>query len=210
MAQLPIRIWGDPVLRKKASAVDKLTPADKKLIKDMFDTMEAADGAGLAAPQVGVSKRIFVFRIGDEKHALINPRIIKREGQRTGDEGCLSIPGVQAKVKRAKRIVVIGRDEKGKPVEWDLEDSEDTGRAATCVQHEIDHLDGIMYLQRANTETISWLIEAMDDKGDDTIDLERTSPDAIMASYKARKFPPDVHVPDVLRERVEKKVSKVK
>ncbi|RYG64395.1 peptide deformylase, partial [bacterium] len=155
MAKLPIRIWGDPVLRKKAGAVDKLTPADKKLIKDMYDTMEAADGAGLAAPQVGVSKRIFVFRVGDEKHALINPRIIKREGQRVGDEGCLSIPGVQAKVKRAKRVVIVGRDEKGKPVEWDLEDNEDTGRAATCVQHELDHLDGIMYLQRANADTIS-------------------------------------------------------
>jgi peptide deformylase len=205
MAQLPIRIWGDPVLRKKAAAVDKLTPADKKLIKDMFDTMDAADGAGLAAPQVGVSKRIFVFRVGDEKHALINPKIIKREGQRTGDEGCLSIPGVQAKVKRAKRIVVIGRDEKGKPVEWDLEDSEDTGRAATCVQHEIDHLDGVMYLQRANSETISWLIEGIDDEGDESILLEKTSPDEIMASYKARKLPRDVHVPDVLRERVEKK-----
>src|SRR4051812_7561234 len=106
MAILPIRIWGDPVLRKKAQAVDKLTPADKKLIADMFETMDAADGAGLAAPQVGVSKRIFVFRIGDERHALINPKIVKREGQKTGDEGCLSIPGVQAKVKRAKRVVV--------------------------------------------------------------------------------------------------------
>lgn len=205
MGQLPIRIWGDPVLRKKAAAIDKLTPADKKLIKDMFDTMDAADGAGLAAPQVGVSKRIFVFRVGDEKHALINPKIIKREGQRLGDEGCLSIPGVQAKVKRAKRIVVIGRDEKGKPVEWDLEDSEDTGRAATCVQHEIDHLDGVMYLQRANSETISWLIEGIDDEGDESILLEKTTPDEIMAAFKARKLPRDVHVPDVLRERVEKK-----
>ena len=78
---LPIRIWGDPILRKKAAAVDRLTPADKKLIQDMFETMEAADGAGLAAPQVGVSKRIFVFRVGDEKHALINPKIVKRAGR---------------------------------------------------------------------------------------------------------------------------------
>ncbi|RYG59812.1 peptide deformylase, partial [bacterium] len=194
-----------PVLRKKAGAVDKLTPADKKLIKDMYDTMEAADGAGLAAPQVGVSKRIFVFRVGDEKHALINPRIIKREGQRVGDEGCLSIPGVQAKVKRAKRVVIVGRDEKGKPVEWDLEDNEDTGRAATCVQHELDHLDGIMYLQRANADTISWLIEGIDDEGDDSILLEKTSPEEILASFKSRKLPRDVHVPDMLRERVEKK-----
>lgn len=205
MAILPIRIWGDPVLRKKAQAVDKLTPADKKLIADMFETMDAADGAGLAAPQVGVSKRIFVFRIGDEHHALINPKIIRREGQRTGDEGCLSIPGVQAKVKRAKRVIVTGRDAKGKPVEWDLEDSEDTGRAATCVQHEIDHLDGVMYLTRAQADSISWLIEGVDDEGEDTIIMKKTTPDDIMAFYKARKFPPDVLVLDMLRDRVEKK-----
>ncbi|HEX8465070.1 MAG TPA: peptide deformylase [Abditibacterium sp.] len=205
MSVLPIRIWGDPVLRKKAVAVDKLTAADKKLIADMFETMDAADGAGLAAPQVGVSRRIFVFRIGDEKHALINPKILKREGQRTGDEGCLSIPGVQAKVKRAKRVTVVGRDANNKPVEWTLEDSEETGRAATCIQHEVDHLDGVMYLQRANLDSISWLIEGLDDEGEDTILLEKTTPDEIAAAYKARKLPRDVHVPDVLRERVEKK-----
>jgi peptide deformylase len=207
MAILPIRIWGDPVLRKKAAAVDKLTPADKKLIADMFETMDSADGAGLAAPQVGVSKRIFVFRVGDEHHALINPKILRREGQRTGDEGCLSIPGVQAKVKRAKRVTVVGRDQNNKPIEWTLEDSDETGRAATCIQHEIDHLDGVMYLQRANLESVSWLIEGLDDEGEETILLEKTTPDEIIAAYKARKFPRDIHVPDVLRERVEKKKS---
>lgn len=205
MALLPIRIWGDPVLRKKASAVDKLTPADKKLIKDMFETMDAADGAGLAAPQVGVSKRIFVFRLGDEKHALINPKIVRREGQRTGEEGCLSIPGVQAKVKRAKRVVVQGRDKNNKPVEWELEDNDDTGRAATCVQHEIDHLDGIMYLSRANPESIAWLIEGLDDEGEESILHEKTTPDAIEKAYKSRKLPPDIHVLDMLRERIERK-----
>ena len=205
MALLPIKIWGDPVLRKKASAVDKLTPADKKLIKDMFETMDAAEGAGLAAPQVGVSKRIFVFRIGDERHALINPKIVRREGQRTGDEGCLSIPGVQARVKRAKRVVVVGRDQNNKPVEWELEDSDETGRAATCIQHEVDHLDGIMYLQRANPDSISWLIEAIDDEGDETILLEKTTPQEIETAFKKKTLPRDVHILDMLRERVEKK-----
>jgi peptide deformylase len=205
MALLPIKIWGDPVLRKKAAAVDKLTPADKKLIKDMFETMDAADGAGLAAPQVGVLKRIFVFRIGDEKHALINPKIVRREGQRTGDEGCLSIPGVQAKVKRAKRVVVQGRDANNKPIEWELEDNEETGRAATCVQHEIDHLDGIMYLSRANADSIAWLIEGIDETGEEAILHEKTTPEAIEKAYKARKLPPDVHVLDMLRDRIERK-----
>lgn len=205
MAILAIKIWGDPVLRKKAAAVDKLTPADKKLIRDMFETMDAADGAGLAAPQVGVSKRIFVFRVGDEKHALINPKILRREGQRTGDEGCLSIPGVQAKVKRAKRVVVAGRDENNKPVEWELEDSDETGRAATCVQHEIDHLDGVMYLQRANLDSISWLIEGVDDEGEETVLLEKTTSEEIQTAYKNKKLPRDVHILEMLRERVEKK-----
>ncbi len=205
MAVLPIKIWGDPVLRKKASAVDKLTPADKKLIKDMFETMDAADGAGLAAPQVGVSKRIFVFRIGDEHHALINPKIVRREGHRTGDEGCLSIPGVQARVKRAKRVVVTGRDQNNKPVEWELEDSDETGRAATCVQHEIDHLDGIMYLSRANADSIAWLIEGLDEEGEESVLHQKTTPEAIERAYKSKKLPPDVHVLEMLRERIERR-----
>lgn len=204
MAVLPIRIWGDPVLKKKASAIDRLTGADKKLIADMKETMEAAEGAGLAAPQVGVSRRIFVFRLGDEIHALVNPKIVRRLGEKTGDEGCLSIPGVQAKVKRAKRVVVVGRDENNKPVEWELEDGEEMGRASTCVQHELDHLDGIMYLDRAETSSISWLVDDVDDEGEECVELEKTSPTQIMSMYKARRFPPGVHVPDMLRERVER------
>ena len=205
MAILPIRIWGDPVLTRKANAVDRLTAADRKLMQDMMETMDAADGAGLAAPQVGVSKRIFVFRIGDERHALINPKILKRSGEKTGDEGCLSIPAVQAKVKRAKRVTIVGRDENNKPVEWELEDGEEMGRAATCVQHELDHLDGILYLERANPNSVSWLIEAVDDEGDEIIDLIKTTPEKILAAFKARRLPEDAHVSDMLRQRVEKK-----
>ncbi|MEO6906791.1 MAG: peptide deformylase, partial [Abditibacteriaceae bacterium] len=90
MAILPIRIWGDPVLKKRAAAVSRITRAERELIEDLKETMAAADGAGLAAPQVGVSKRIFTFRIGEEVHVLINPRITKREGEIIGVEGCLS------------------------------------------------------------------------------------------------------------------------
>ncbi len=205
MALLPIKIWGDPILKKKAQAVDRLTPADKKLIQDMFETMDAADGAGLAAPQVGVSKRIFVFRIGEERHALINPKITLRSGEVEGEEGCLSIPAVQGRVKRAKRVIVSGRDQNNKPVSFELEDGEATGRAATCVQHEVDHLDGVLYLERAEPKSISWLIETVDDKGEDDIILRRVSRDDILAAYKARRLPPDVHVLDMLRERVERK-----
>ena len=204
MAILPIRVWGDPILKKKAGAVDRLTPADKKLISDMFETMEAAEGAGLAAPQVGVSKRIFVFRVGEENHALINPKIVKRSGEVKGDEGCLSIPGVQAKVKRAKRVTIRGRDENNKPVEWTLEDDEDSGRAATCVQHEVDHLDGVLYLERALNDSIVWLIEGIDDEGEETILLRRTSREKILEAYKSRDLPPELHISEMMLERLER------
>ena len=147
MALLPIRIWGDPILSKRAVAVDKITAEERRLIKDMIETMDSLDGAGLAAPQVGVSKRIFVFRRGDDVHALINPRIVRHEGGRKIDsEGCLSIPGVQGKVARSRRVIVTGRNEKGQTVSLECEDGDEQGRAATCVQHELDHLDGVLYI----------------------------------------------------------------
>ncbi len=205
MAILPIRIWGDPVLTRRAVAVDRITGAERKLIADMIETMQAADGAGLAAPQVGVSKRIFVFRRGEETHALINPRIVRRAGERkTGNEGCLSIPGVQAKVARHARVVVTGRDEKGKPVEFECEDNDEQGRAATCVQHEIDHLDGVLYIDKALPETLSWLLEETDDDGEEVVNLYETTPEEIRATYNSRRLPANLHIPDVLRERIEK------
>ena len=208
MAILPIRIWGDPILTKRAVAVDRVTSEERRLIADMLETMEAADGAGLAAPQVGVGKRIFVFRRGEEMHALVNPKIIRREGEKIGEEGCLSIPGVQAKVARAARVVVTGRNEKGKPVEYECEDGEEQGRAATCVQHETDHLDGILYIEKARPGTLSWLIEAVDDDGEEIIALQKTTPEEIKTYYKARAFPPNIHVMDMLREQVEKGKSR--
>jgi len=205
MAILPIRIWGDPVLTRRAAAVDRITGEERKLIADMIDTMRAADGAGLAAPQVGVSKRIFVFRRGDDIHALINPKIIRREGGRKiGDEGCLSIPGVQAKVERSARVTVTGRNEKGKTVEFECEDGEDQGRAATCVQHELDHLDGILYIHKTVPGTLSWLIETVDEEGDDIIVLEDTTPEEVQEAYKTRSLPPKLHILDMLRERIER------
>jgi peptide deformylase len=202
MALLPIRIWGDPVLKKRAAAVDRLTAQDKKLIEDMIETMLDSDGAGLAAPQVGVLKRIFVFRRGDEIHVLVNPKIIKREGRKTGEEGCLSIPGVQAKVVRARRVVITGRDQNNKPVEFECEDGEEQGRAATCVQHELDHLDGVLYLEKAQPDTISWLLEEVDDNGEEIIALEETEPDEILRAYKSKRLPKNLHILPHLKERI--------
>lgn len=204
MAILPIRIWGDPVLSKRAQAVDRVTAEERQLIADMIETMEAADGAGLAAPQVGVSKRIFVFRRGEETLALINPKIIKREGGRkVGSEGCLSIPGAQGKVARYAKVTVAGRNQRGKPVEFECEDGEDHGRAATCVQHELDHLDGVMYVDKVEPDTLGWLVESEDDNGEEVVLLEDASVEEVRSALKAKRLPPGVHVPEMLRERVE-------
>ncbi|HEY0074519.1 MAG TPA: peptide deformylase [Abditibacteriaceae bacterium] len=199
---LPIRIWGDPVLTKRAVAVDRVTKDERRLIDNMFETMEAADGAGLAAPQVGVSKRIFVFRRGDDFHALINPKILRREGSKIGDEGCLSIPGAQAKVERAAKVLIAGRDQKGKAVEWECEDGEEQGRAGAAVQHELDHLDGILYVTKCEPDTLSWLIETVDDEGEEIVALKKTTPDEILQAYKARVLPKNLHISDILYERV--------
>jgi peptide deformylase len=205
MAILPIRIWGDPILKKRASAVDRLSAQDKRLIEDMIETMLAADGAGLAAPQVGVGKRIFVFRRGEDVHAIINPKIIRREGRKIGDEGCLSIPGVQAKVERAARVTITGRDERGKVISLDCEDGDEQGRAATCVQHELDHLDGILYIEKAEPETLSWLIEAIDEDGEEIIELVEATPDEILTAYKTKFLPKNLHILPMLKKRVLKK-----
>jgi peptide deformylase len=199
---LPIRIWGDPVLTRKARAVDRITAEERRLVADMMETMEAADGAGLAAPQVGVSKRIFVFRRGEEMHALINPKIVRRKGKKRQPEGCLSIPGVQAEVERAAQVVVTGRDEHGKLVEFECEDSEEQGRAASAAQHELDHLDGVLFLERAAPETISWLIEEVDEEGEEVIEMIETTPQEIQKAYKTRRLPRDVHIQPMLRERL--------
>lgn len=204
MAILPIRIWGDPILTKRAAAVSRITRAERDLIEDMKETMVAADGAGLAAPQVGVSKRIFTFRIGEEVHVLINPRITKREGKVVGVEGCLSIPGVQAEVARAQYVVITGKDENGKSITYHLEDNEETGRAGTCVQHELDHLNGDLYIQKAEPNTLSWLLEDEDEMGEPEIVLMEAKPEEILKAYRAKRLPPKVHISPMLRKRVER------
>jgi peptide deformylase len=139
--------YGEPVLEKKAQPVDNFdTPELKQLIEDMFETMYAAKGVGLAAPQIGLSQRISVIDISvgeDEtkKLVLINPEITFREGEQVGEEGCLSIPGFREPVKRAGKVLVKAQNEKGEPLE--LEGEELLARA---FEHEIDHLNGILFI----------------------------------------------------------------
>ena len=148
MPLLPIRIHPDPVLRVKCPRVDRFDNALRRLVTDMTDTMYAAPGIGLAAPQVGVELRLALVdaSVGEEPGALvtlINPEIVEREGESTEEEGCLSIPGVAEKVTRAFRIRFRAQDLNGDPFELEADEL-----LARAVQHEIDHLDGILFIDR--------------------------------------------------------------
>ncbi|EFM12952.1 MULTISPECIES: peptide deformylase [Paenibacillus] len=137
----------DPVLREVAKEVTKFTPNLHKLLNDMADTMYDAEGVGLAAPQIGISKRVIVVDIGEEESGLIevvNPVIVLSEGEQFGPEGCLSIPNLNGDVSRADRVKVAGQDRNGNPIEVDA-----SGFLARAFQHEIDHLNGILFTDLA-------------------------------------------------------------
>ena len=149
MAIREIRTEGDPILRKECKTVKEMNERTKILIGDMFDTMYEADGVGLAAPQVGILRRIFVVdttmdESEPQRYVMINPEILEKDGEQEGMEGCLSVPGKHAVVKRANRVKVRAQDEN---MEWFELEAE--GLLARAIQHEYDHLDGIMYVDRA-------------------------------------------------------------
>lgn len=144
MALLPILEFPDPRLRTRAEPVAQVDAGLRRLIEDMFETMYAAPGIGLAATQVNVHKRVLVIDISEKRNerlALINPEILSREGVEETEEGCLSVPGIYDRVTRADRIRVRALDRDGKQIEFDAD-----GLLAVCIQHEIDHLDGKLFV----------------------------------------------------------------
>lgn len=147
MAIRKIRIMGDRILTKKCRPVDEVTPKIKTLIKDMLDTMYDAYGVGLAAPQVGILKRIVVIDVGDRPWVLINPEITETSGSQTGDEGCLSLPGKSGTVTRPNVVTVKAYDENMEPFTLTGE-----GLLARAICHECEHLDGIMYVEHVEGE----------------------------------------------------------
>ena len=158
MAVIPIRIAPDPVLRQKAKRVRNIDASVHKLIKDMLETMHDAPGVGLAAPQVGVPLRVIVIGIPEqEDFALINPEVVKTRGERVVTEGCLSIPGYVGKLKRAESVTVKGRDPNGKEVRIKAEEL-----LAQVLEHEIDHVNGILYTDRLESEDDLKKIEPKD------------------------------------------------
>jgi len=143
-----VRKADDPILRKKAKEVTNFSdPLLKQLAEDMAETMYQAPGVGLAAPQIGVSKRVLVADCGEEAgglHVLINPKIISQEGTQIGLEGCLSFPNLYGDVERAEKVVVKAQDLSGRRFKLEA-----TGLLSRCFQHEIDHLNGILFVDKA-------------------------------------------------------------
>ncbi len=142
---LKIRVYGDKVLKKRALSVKEVTKRHAEVLSSMAQTMYETGGIGLAAPQIGLSERLIVVDIGEGLYKLINPCITKREGEQALEEGCLSVPKVSIKVKRAKKIVVKGMDESGKTLTLQAE-----GLLACVFQHEIDHLNGKLIVDYAS------------------------------------------------------------
>ena len=148
MALRNIRVMGDEILTKQCKEVKEMTPRTKMLIEDMLDTMYEANGVGLAAPQVGILKRIVVIDVtGEEPYILINPRIIETDGEQVGQEGCLSVPGKSGQVTRPNYVKAEALDINMEP--FVLEGTELLARA---ICHELDHLDGHLYVEKVEGE----------------------------------------------------------
>ena len=166
MALLPILLAPDPRLKLKARPVGAVDDRVRRLMDDMAETMYAAPGIGLAATQVNVAKRVLVIDLS-EKHdqplALINPEVLERTGVEETEEGCLSVPGYFDKVTRAEKIRVRALDRDGKQIEFEAE-----GLLAVCIQHEIDHLDGVLFTDRLvpGTKLLELSPEELEDSAD--------------------------------------------
>ncbi|MCR5799278.1 MAG: peptide deformylase [Lachnospiraceae bacterium] len=161
MALRQIRVYGDPVLNKVCKEVKEVTPRIKQLIEDMFDTMYDANGVGLAAPQVGILKRICVVDVTyEDPIAMINPKVLETSGEQTGQEGCLSVPGKCGDVTRPNYVKVRYYD-------TDMKEQiiEGTELLARCILHEIDHLDGKMYTEKVIGELRDVVADESADEG---------------------------------------------
>ncbi len=150
MALRNLRYDGDPILRKTCREVEEVTPRIEQLIDDMFDTMYEENGVGLAGPQVGVLKRIFVIDIGEGPLEFINPKIIEESGSQTGGEGCLSLPGKIATVTRPNHVICEAYNRKMEKFTIEAEEL-----LARAICHENDHLDGILYKDVADSPVVN-------------------------------------------------------
>jgi peptide deformylase len=148
VATYPIRLFGDPVLRQRATEVKNVDGSLVRLAEDMIQTMYDAPGVGLAAPQVGVQRRLFVYDVGDGPFAVVNPEIVESSGEWLYQEGCLSIPGLSWDLLRPKEVHLRGFDLDGEEIDIEADEL-----LARCFQHEMDHLNGVLIVERLDTDT---------------------------------------------------------
>ncbi|MCC7054053.1 MAG: peptide deformylase [Gemmatimonadaceae bacterium] len=175
MAVLDIQVLGSPILRRETQPVQQMTPELRKLVSDMFDTMYAARGIGLAAPQVGRSERIAVVDLEKNPITLINPVVTTRAGRSRREEGCLSIPDIHYEVERAARVTVQALDIDMQPITL-----EGTDLFSACLQHEIDHLHGKLFLDYLSILKRRQAMREWDEQRDDFPDfIRRLTPDVI-------------------------------
>jgi len=161
MALRQIRVYGDDILTRKCREVKEMTPRLKELAEDMLDTMYNAEGVGLAAPQVGVLRRIVVIDIGEGPIVLVNPVLTEQDGEQEDMEGCLSVPGKVGKVTRPNHVVVEGFDADMNPVRIEGEEL-----LARALCHELDHLEGIMYTEKVEVELYDAASEEDEEDGE--------------------------------------------
>lgn len=171
MAVRPVLTAENPLLRKKSKKVTRFGRALQELVDDMFDTLYAASGLGLAAPQIGVLRRVFIVEMppkvdeegneisSAERFVLVNPKIVRALGEEEMEEGCLSVPGLRGLVKRATDVTIKGQDLKGKSVRY-----RGQGLLAQAFQHESDHLDGVLYLDRLESLDKLWQISVAEEE----------------------------------------------
>ena len=181
MSVIPIRLLGDPVLRTPAAPVVDFDAELRALVADLTDTMLEAPGAGLAAPQLGVGLRVFTYNVDDVVGHLVNPVLDLSDEEQDGDEGCLSIPGLKLPCRRSLRVIAKGMSMYGEPVTIDGSDL-----LARCIQHETDHLDGVLFLDRLDDQTRDEAFRqiAESDWAGESIPLLKASPHALDGSYR--------------------------
>ena len=171
MTTFAIRQYGDPVLRQATKNIADIDARVVKLAADMIETMHAAPGVGLAANQVGVQRRMFVYDIGDGAQVVLNPRIVESSGEWTFEEGCLSVPGMSWEITRANAVHLVGYDLDGHEI--DIQTDEYEGR---IFQHEMDHLDGVLLIERLDEEQRRAAKRELRERG---VRLSRSDPDGL-------------------------------
>jgi len=175
VAILPIRQYGDPVLKERTREVTEIDGTIAALAESMIETMYEAPGSGLAANQIGVQRRLFVYDIGDGPHTVINPRIVETEGEWTYDEGCLSVPGLSWAIVRPNAVHLVGLDLDGNEIS--IEGTELEGRV---FQHELDHLDGILLVERLDADQRKEALRILRER---TLSLPAGDPDGIATIF---------------------------